>query len=391
MRRSWEPPGGGRAVPSARGGGSGGGGDRGRLPGTVELLGVEVKLKWLSLVLLIVQNTALVLLMRFSRVGAGAGDGALYLTSTAVVVAEVLKLLFSLGMLALEREPHGDFFQYLTRELSNVDFVKLAVPGLLYTVQNNLLFVALSNLEAAVYQVTYQLKILTTALFSVSLLGRSLNRNQVASLGMLTIGVALVQLASAAPKADAGSAGAPAGNRALGLTCVLSACVSSGFAGVYTEKIIKHGRQVSLFMRNVQLALFGVVLGVLGVLGQDASAVSEGGFFQGYNGVVWGVVVIQAAGGLMIAMCMKYADNILKGFATSISIILSSWLSAALFGFHLSAQFMLGAAVVIAAVFLFGHKPAGHAAEGPSKPSASSVVKSGGSAPPSAPSSVQRV
>ena len=33
---------------------------------------------------------------------------------------------------------------------------------------------------------------------------------------------------------------------------------------------------------------------------------------------------IKALGGLVIAAVIKYADNILKGFATSLSIILSS-------------------------------------------------------------------
>lgn len=39
-------------------------------------------------------------------------------------------------------------------------------------VQNNLLFISLSNLSGAVYQVTYQLKILTTAVLSVVILGK---------------------------------------------------------------------------------------------------------------------------------------------------------------------------------------------------------------------------
>lgn len=36
---------------------------------------------------------------------------------------------------------------------------------------------------------------------------------------------------------------------------------------------------------------------------------------------------LQALGGLVIAAVIKYADNILKGFATSLSIILSTLIS----------------------------------------------------------------
>ena len=75
-----------------------------------------------------------------------------------------------------------------------METLKLAIPSGIYTLQNNLLYVALSNLDAATYQVTYQLKILTTALFSVSMLGKKLGVYQWLSLVILMAGVAFVQV-----------------------------------------------------------------------------------------------------------------------------------------------------------------------------------------------------
>lgn len=49
-------------------------------------------IKYFSLILLILQTTGLVLFMRYSRT-VSTGDSARYLSSTAVVCAEVLKLI----------------------------------------------------------------------------------------------------------------------------------------------------------------------------------------------------------------------------------------------------------------------------------------------------------
>uniref|UniRef100_A0A7S2WBS3 UDP-galactose transporter n=1 Tax=Mucochytrium quahogii TaxID=96639 RepID=A0A7S2WBS3_9STRA len=317
---------------------------------SITVLGVSIQLKWLGLTMTVLQNTFLVLAMRYSRVHP-PDDGVMYLSSTAVPTAEFVKLVISF-VLFLGEHQGGNALGYLWSEIYNIDSLKLAVPGVLYSVQNNLLFVALSNLEPAPYQILYQIKILTTALCSWLMLGKKLSRNQMFALLLLMFGVALVQLANS----ETGDKKLEGNNQLLGLTCVLLACCSSGFTGVYTEKILKHGRSVPLNVRNIQLSFFSIFIGGFGAFSKDFEAIRTNGFFRGYTGVVWMVVLAQAGGGLMIAVVMKYADNILKGFATSISIILSSYLSAVLFGFQMSTQFVFGASLVIGAVFLYGMK-----------------------------------
>ena len=50
------------------------------------------------------------------------------------------------------------------------------------------------------------------------------------------------------------------------------------------------------------------------------------------------LVGINAIGGLLVAVVVKHADNILKNFACSLAIIISSIISIFLFGFQLSLQ-----------------------------------------------------
>ena len=78
----------------------------------------------------------------------------------------------------------------------------------------------------------------------------------------------------------------------LGLGSVLAACFTSGFAGVYFEKILKIST-CSLWIRNIQLGMFGTILGFLGVFASDYSKVLDKGFFQGYSNIVWTVVSLQ--------------------------------------------------------------------------------------------------
>uniref|UniRef100_A0A2M4BRQ0 Putative udp-galactose transporter n=1 Tax=Anopheles marajoara TaxID=58244 RepID=A0A2M4BRQ0_9DIPT len=321
-------------------------------------------LKYISLVTLTLQNAILGLSMRYGR----TRPGDIFFSSTAVVMAELVKLFTSLVLVYLEE---GKRFHQFRAALHHtiikqpLDTLKISVPSMLYIIQNNLLYVSASHLDAATYQVSYQLKILTTAVFAVLILRRRLLPTQWAALVFLVVGVACVQLAQS--DGDSGTAAsrhqsmpgtAIEQNRLLGFSAVLGACFLSGLAGIYFEKMLK-GAEISIWMRNVQLSLLSLPAGLVTCLFSDGSKLLANGFFFGYDAFVWYLILLQAVGGLIVAVVVKYADNILKGFATSLAIIISCVASIFVFDFTLSLQFTIGAALVIGSIFLYGYDASG--------------------------------
>ena len=64
-------------------------------------------------------------------------------------------------------------------------------------------------------------------------------------------------------------------------------------------------------------------------------------------------VVNSAAGGLTVAAVLKFADAVLKGYATAISVILTGLFSMLFFGTTLSVEYALGMVNVFAAIVLY--------------------------------------
>lgn len=289
----------------------------------------------------------------------------MYLASTAVVAGEFVKLITCFAAIAGEKRGFRGLWQTLYVEILSDpwDCFLVSIPSLTYVLQNNLLYLAVSNLDAATFQVTYQLKILTTALFFRFMLKREISSRQWLALVILFLGVASVQLGAVSPKPKLTSNSSVAEriqHPHLGFIAIIIASVLSGFAGVFFEKLLKTSTK-SLWVRNVQLAGFGIPIGLVTVLLQDGSKVKENGFFYGYDGVVMTVVLLQSFGGLLVAAVVKYADNILKGFATSVAIIVSALLAIYLFSFHPTGYFVVGTVLVCTATVLYARYPPGQA------------------------------
>ena len=315
--------------------------------------------------------------------------GERYLTSTAVFMNEVLKLAvcltFSLYEIARTMSPSmpaTSLFKGVMASVFTGDSWKLAIPASLYVLQNTLQYIAISNLDSVTFQVTYQFKILPTAIFSVLLLRRTLLPRQWLSLGLLMIGVGIVQIpkrdpalapfkpqsgfhfpralsdwrhvsSAAAPLHDVHKRSAtyegiaedeslidPQMNAVLGFAAAIGGSIVSAGASVYFEKILKDSNtQASLWIRNVQLAFYSLFPALfIGVMFVDGEEIAQHGFFVGYNWFVWTTIMIQACGGILVSLCVKYADNIAKSFAMAISILISLCASVWFFNFTVTTN-----------------------------------------------------
>ena len=304
-------------------------------------------MKYVSLVLLVFFTSAQVLCMRYAKTLPGDS----YDSSTAVLLGEVMKLIMSFFLLSLEKKSISGAVSQIKNEVTyhSRNVLLQAVPAILYTIQNNFLYLAISNLEAAVFQVSSQLKLLTAAIFSVTFLKKYISPFQWLSLIILGAGVVLVQFDPSAvtPKNSNN-------NTFVGLVSVVIACTTSGFAGVFMEKMFKDSK-FSLWSRNIWLALYSIIAGVLGLLFKNPSLLIPSNFFHGYSFWAFLAVALLAIGGLVIAMVLKYADNILKAFGNSASILVSSWIAVYLFDFKITTQFLIGCSLVMAAIVLYSY------------------------------------
>ena len=323
-------------------------------------------LKRAVLVLFVIQTTSYVLLIRYSKTRLTGSSAPPYLSTVTVLLGEVFKLLACLVMVARAAGGVAPMLQLLRAEVPSTDTLKCAVPAVAYTIQSNLMFVALANLDAPTFQVIYQTRTLFTALFSRLFLGRQLTPLLWLALLLLTAG------ASLASEARGGARGGAQGESSvLGLSAVLAAAVLSSGASVYFELVLKTPQTsaaaaaAGLWLRNIQLGIFATPLAAAAVLAHDSERVRRHGLLVGFDGLVWLVALNLGVGGLLVAATMKYADNILKCFATALAVLSGTLLSVPLFGFELTRAFALGASCTVGATALYS---LGHEGKRPAQP-----------------------
>lgn len=302
-------------------------------------------IKLLVLLILCLQNSIYTVLRRYSQ-------GILkekYSKHEVLLVGEFVKLVFSACVISTDL-PKGrnllGHLKYLAWKSS-----KMFILALLYGTMNILSFVALKFISASTFTILAQCKIFTTAAFSALMLRRQYSWAKWRALTQLMLGVLLFSAPVLEDPADASAIDKKTSSRALalfGTAMVLLEVTLSGFSSIYFEKAIKtDSESFNIWERNFQLALgsFPIYLGFIWWNGGG-----EEGIGGGWSYVALFLSFLGAAGGLLVALSIKYTDSIMKTLAVTGSIVLSSILDHVLLSGPMNMVMIIAAAQVVLSI-----------------------------------------
>ncbi|CCW62889.1 unnamed protein product [Phytomonas sp. EM1] len=288
-----------------------------------------------------------------------------------------------------------NFWSEYLREVSlfqnNFEGFIMLPPAVWYGVQNYFILNAFRMLDPVTFQLFSQMRIPIIAFVMYIFLGIHLNSQRWLAIVVLFVGVILAQISAlnnakrspeSAPKMNSttGTSGNGSGmdtnyeHYIMGIASVVIACTLSSISSVYMEWIFKkRSHRCLLSVRNVHLAFFSILyfisLGVNECLinraNQSGDSVMESdesysfvwsfirSYFTGFDYLVVILVLFHACRGIMVALVMRYSDNIMKSFSIGASILLNGVGSTILFDSQFTFLFLLASILVIVSIFMY--------------------------------------
>ncbi|KAL8483156.1 hypothetical protein ACS0TY_026006 [Phlomoides rotata] len=262
-------------------------------------------------------------------------------------LTEIAKVLFAITMLIFQakRQKAGEkpilsISTFIQAARSNV---LLAIPALLYAINNYLKFTMQLYFNPATVKMLSNLKVLVIAVLLKFVMKRHFSVIQWEALALLLIGISINQLKSL-----------PEGSTALGLPVSTGAYVYTvifvtvpSMASVFNEYALKSQYDTSIYLQNLFLYGYGAIFNFLGILGTVIfKGPSSFDILEGHSKATMLLICNNAAQGILSSFFFKYADTILKKYSSTVATIFTGIASAVMFGHTLTINFMLGISVV---------------------------------------------
>ncbi|KAL4609823.1 hypothetical protein ACB092_08G008700 [Castanea dentata] len=269
-------------------------------------------------------------------------------------LTEAAKVIFAIVMLLIQgrRKKVGEksLLSVSTFVQAARNNVLLAVPALLYAINNYLKFVMQLYFNPATVKMLSNLKVLVIAILLKIIMKRQFSIIQWEALALLLIGISVNQLKSLPEGTTA--LGLPVGTGAYLYTLIFVTVPS--MASVFNEYALKSQFETSIYLQNLFLYGYGAMFNFLAILG---IAIFKGpgslDILQGHSKATMLLICNNAAQGILSSFFFKYADTILKKYSSTVATIFTGIASAALFGHTLTINFILGISIVFISMHQF--------------------------------------
>lgn len=269
-------------------------------------------------------------------------------------LTEITKVIFAIVMLIIQarhqkvgEKPLLSISTFMQAARNNV---LLAVPALLYAINNYLKFTMQLYFNPATVKMLSNLKVLVIAVLLKIIMRRRFSIIQWEALALLLIGISVNQLRSL-----------PEGASNLGVSVTMGAYVYTlifvtvpSLASVYNEYALKSQYDTSIYLQNLFLYGYGAIFNFMGILGTVVmKGPSSFDILQGHSKATMLLIANNAAQGILSSFFFKYADTILKKYSSTVATIFTGIASAALFGHTLTMNFVLGISIVFISMHQF--------------------------------------
>ncbi|GMY18907.1 CMP-sialic acid transporter 3-like isoform X1 [Fagus crenata] len=268
-------------------------------------------------------------------------------------LTEAAKVIFAIVMLLIQgrRKKVGEksILSMSTFVQAARNNVLLAVPALLYAINNYLKFNMQLYFNPATMKMLSNMKVLVIAILLKVIMKRRFSIIQWEALALLLIGISVNQLKSL-----------PDGTSALGLVATgaylhtLIFLTVPSMTSVFNEYALKSQFETSIYLQNLFLYGYGAMFNLIAILG---IAIFKGpgslDILEGHSKATMLLFCNNAAQGILSSFFFKYADTILKKYSSTVATIFTGIASAALFGHTLTINFVLGISIVFISMHQF--------------------------------------
>lgn len=328
--------------------------------------------------LLVVQNSVYTLLRRYYSMTSSSGQDIVSFP-VILMVTEVVKFLVSAGLVELPDDLARAEQSWLQSRWVAVrralwSSMPMAVPALTYAIMNMMSYKALELIDATVFAMVAQLKIVSTALFSWPVLGRKQSPAQWRAITVLTLAVTIITYQRGAKRQN-GVQTEVSLSFMLGVGLTVIEISLSGWINTYFERYLKDGC-FSVWGRNLQLGFWSVLVYICVQLSPSTSALSaarsgsaptvtfasileqfSSGWVALMRPVPFMLIILGGGGGLLVAFAIKHADAVMKSMATAFSLVIVVLGEVAFLGAGLDPVICLASAVALLGLQIYQDAP----------------------------------